>query len=223
MIGAVDNLPANDDWRAVLDSSRRWAVVCGDCLDVMRQMPDGCVDAVVTDPPYGVDLAEWDASIPPREVLDECLRLSRGPVVWFGGSRPDALAAVSALSPDRCLSWSPMHAMARAAASRIFFCWHPVWVWRPPTSQDAIHQDIIRDSHEVIDGERHPAQKPIRLMRRLVRASTSESATVLDPFLGSGTTAVAALAEGRRVIGIEREPDYCAIARARIEPKGALL
>ena len=52
MTDIEQNIPAPDDWRAVLDGSRRWAVVNADCLDVLRAMPDGCVDAVVTDPPY---------------------------------------------------------------------------------------------------------------------------------------------------------------------------
>jgi len=62
----------------------------------------------------------------------------------------------------------------------------------------------------------HPTVKPIALMRYLVRLVTPPNGTVLDPFLGSGTTAIAAVLEGRDWIGIEREAEYCDIARARI-------
>ena len=62
----------------------------------------------------------------------------------------------------------------------------------------------------------HPTVKPIALMRYLIRLVTPPDGVVLDPFLGSGTTAIAAVLEGRDWIGIEREAEYCDIARARI-------
>ena len=62
----------------------------------------------------------------------------------------------------------------------------------------------------------HPTVKPIALMRYLIKLVTPPDGVVLDPFLGSGTTAIAAVLEGRDWIGIEREAEYCDIARARI-------
>ncbi len=67
------------------------------------------------------------------------------------------------------------------------------------------------------DGNTHPTVKPLALMRWLVRLVCPPGGLVLDPFLGSGTTALAALAEGRRCVGVEREPFYVAIARKRLE------
>jgi DNA modification methylase len=63
----------------------------------------------------------------------------------------------------------------------------------------------------------HPTVKPIELMRRLIRLVSKPGHTIIDPFLGSGTTGVAAVLEGRNFIGIEREPDYFQIAKTRIE------
>jgi len=63
----------------------------------------------------------------------------------------------------------------------------------------------------------HPTVKPIELMRRLIRLVSLPGHTIIDPFLGSGTTGVAAILEGRNFIGIEREPDYFNIAKTRIE------
>ena len=63
----------------------------------------------------------------------------------------------------------------------------------------------------------HPTVKPVKLMRWLVRLVTPPGGTVLDTFLGSGTTMIAAEKEGIRCIGIEREPKYCDIIRARVE------
>jgi DNA modification methylase len=62
----------------------------------------------------------------------------------------------------------------------------------------------------------HPTVKPIELMRHLVRLVTPAGGTVLDPFLGSGTTALAAEQEGRQWVGIEREESYVKIAEARL-------
>ena len=63
----------------------------------------------------------------------------------------------------------------------------------------------------------HPTQKPEKLLARLILASSNPGDTVLDPFLGSGTTSVAAKKLGRRYVGVEREADYCALAEYRLE------
>jgi site-specific DNA-methyltransferase (adenine-specific) len=62
----------------------------------------------------------------------------------------------------------------------------------------------------------HPTVKPVALMRWLVRLGCPPEGLVLDPFAGSGSTGIGCLAEGRRFIGLEREPEYVAIARARL-------
>ncbi len=73
------------------------------------------------------------------------------------------------------------------------------------------------------EGNNHPTVKPIALMQWLVRLVTPPGGTVLDPFTGSGTTGIAALREGFSFIGIEREADYCAIARQRIRDDAPLM
>ena len=76
-----------------------------------------------------------------------------------------------------------------------------------------------RDRDEGLDGSRnvHPTVKPTDLMRYLCRLVTPPGGVVLDPFMGSGSTGKAAMLEGFRFIGVEREPEYIEIARARIE------
>lgn len=63
----------------------------------------------------------------------------------------------------------------------------------------------------------HPTVKPLALLRHLIRLASPEGGLVLDPFLGSGSTGVAALLEGRRILGIERNPDYLEVARLRLQ------
>src|SRR5690606_29924236 len=74
--------------------------------------------------------------------------------------------------------------------------------------------NIIRERWPYGRKEHHPAEKPVSLLRRLVRMVDAK--TILDPFAGSGSTLLAALADGRNVIGIEREPEYCDIIRKRM-------
>ena len=64
---------------------------------------------------------------------------------------------------------------------------------------------------------KHPTQKPLDLLRRIIRASTNEGDLILDPFMGSGTTGVAAVELGRRFVGIELEPEYVDLAKRRLE------
>lgn len=63
---------------------------------------------------------------------------------------------------------------------------------------------------------KHPTQKPVALLERIIAASTADDALVLDPFCGSGTTGVAALAQGRRFVGIDLDPDYLSITKKRL-------
>jgi len=69
---------------------------------------------------------------------------------------------------------------------------------------------------------KHPTQKPQRLLERIIVATSNEGDLVLDPFVGSGTTGVAAVKHGRRFIGIDTEPDYVALAKARLESVASL-
>jgi len=75
--------------------------------------------------------------------------------------------------------------------------------------------DILRYSAVKVDKRMHPAEKPIDLLSHIIRATASEDATILDPFLGSGTTAYCAKKLGRKCIGIEISEDYCRIAAQR--------
>lgn len=85
-----------------------------------------------------------------------------------------------------------------------------------PKSGDMTGKFPDHDQRERV-GNFHPTVKPIKLMRYLIRMITPKGGVVLDPFTGSGTTGVAALQEGMRFLGVEREADYVAIAEKRIE------
>ena len=186
----------------------------GDCLEYMKSLPDGAVEAVITDPPYGVKIAEWDKFAPPSEVLTECLRVASGCVLWFGGAHPESMKQFLAMSPDRVLIWHVTFSLNPAVTHGIYYKWHPIYCWRLP-KQKVISRDVLEYPTAKNNGYDHPAKKPQDLMEHLVSAFSESS--VLDPFMGSGTTGAACLSLGKSFIGCEIDPHYFATAEKRLK------
>lgn len=88
---------------------------------------------------------------------------------------------------------------------------------RPARNINNLGDKTIFRVPNIIGNKLHPTQKPVELMKRLIRNSTNENEVVLDLFMGSGSTGVAAMHENRKFIGIEKEQDYFEIAKNRIE------
>lgn len=221
------------DWRAVLDGRREWAVVLGDCLDVLRELPAGSVDAVVTDPPYGMRANlnsqrfsggtnpnlvfglgrnDWPIITGDAEPFDPSPWLGFPRVVLFGYQHYAARLPVGTT-----LVWiKKADHLFGSFLSDADLAWmkggHGVYCYRKQFPPPARAAEGGRDSSPV-----HPTQKPIGLMRWcLDRAKVAASAVVFDPFAGSGTTGVACLQTGRRFIGVEIDPTYHAIAVERL-------
>lgn len=185
-------------------------IIHGDCLDVLRGMPDASFDAVVTDPPYGLGFRgeAWDAFIP--QWLSEARRVA--PVVAFT-TAPTTLWDYP--RPDWVCCWYREASNARSKLRGGFNHWSPVVVYGTPKFPvDSIKLHAIK--HAYPKGFPHPSPKPLALMEWLVQNAAPMGGRVLDPFAGSGTTGVACLTTGRSFIGIEREAAYVEIARKRI-------
>lgn len=210
-------LPAVAGIRATFAGEPRRNVVhhC-DALTLLRALPSGSVSSVISDPPYGANIASWDHDIPPQEILTECLRVSSGAVVWFGGRVTTDIRKVLAYEPipDRIIIWHVTFSTIQFAQSGMYYRWHPIYCWRLP-DQRIIPRDII-EQHQ--NGRtnwwKHPGTKPIELMRKLVMAFGGD--LILDPFAGSGSTLVAAQNLGRAYIGCDISAAYCDVARARL-------
>ncbi len=188
----------------------------GDCLDVLRGLEAGSVDAVVTDPPYGTKKTPWDESVD-RFIVEECLRVSRGYSLFcYSNTRLwHLLGIIHDLGRD---AWTMVWHKPNAMGFERKFSpqWVPiVCVYKgdlPFWGQDLINVPII--PHRNIE---HATIKPLPLIRWLVGKATEVGATVLDPFMGSGTTGVACVQTGRRFIGVEIDAGYFKIAKRRIE------
>jgi len=195
----------NPDIAAVLAGERRWCVVTGDCLDILPTLPDWCVDAVVTDPPYGMGKGDWDSSIP------NWLPLVSGiPTATFCG----VIGMRDYPTPDWVGAWVRPASTQRNGRLRGFNNWEPILFF----NIDSLVNDTIVEPN-IHDDTGHPTTKPIPLMTRLL--DRMPKGLILDPFCGSGTTGVAAIREGCRFIGIELDPKYADIARRRIAAEEA--
>lgn len=217
-------------------------VIHGDCLPVLKSLPDASIDAIITDPPYGInfhsafrkDRARWF----PKIANDTA------PFIWWLGEAARVLKPNSAML---CFTRYDTEEAFRFAVrlAGLEPKTQVIWDKRRYGVGDCLgdfslsHENIIfavkgrflfpnRRPVSVIPIPRlsspkltHPNEKPVDLLKHLVEAVTKPGDLVLDPFLGSGTTAVAAKLTGRRYIGVELDRSYAMAARSRLAALGA--
>ena len=181
----------------------------GDSFDLMPLLKS--IDIVVTDPPYGVNKAEWDAEYP--EWIEEwSLNIVKSVVIMPGiWALPDCCARLGDAYKG-IISGRNLNGMTFGPLG--FNNWIPAVCAGniPRRGQDAFDFSIVNG-----DKPDHPSPKPLPYMLRLLDRVSEPEWRVLDPFMGSGTTGVAATKLGRAFTGIEREQSYFDIACRRIE------
>jgi len=275
-------------------------IICSDNIVAMRNMKDNSVDACITDPPYGMDIAGvgWDHNVPPVDTWREVYRVLKPGAFVLSFCAPEfyhrmAVAVEDAgFLPRDMVVWMVTTKMAKAnrmkpAHEPIFVAQKPLdgtilqnldkwgcgvinttttrvpWDGKPPTGwikggskRRAFGGDVAKaagQKNETEDAnpngryptniighfdepdhqkyfyapratrkERgeyndHPTPKPISLMRYLCRVYAPKGGLVLDPFVGSGSTAIGALQEGINFVGIDLDQHYCDITERRIQ------
>jgi len=179
-------------------------LLLGDCLEIMPHLEK--VDAVVTDPPYGIGITKSNRLAVSRgmggkswdDVPADLSSLPVVPSIIWGGNYFD-------LPPTRApLVWDKNN------AGRDFADFELAW-----TNLDMVARRFIYRPMNMDGGKQHPTQKPVALMEWCLRF-LQDAHTILDPFMGSGTTGVACVKLGRRFIGIELDEGYFDIACERI-------
>ena len=195
----------------------------GDCLDVLPTLAAGSVDAVVTDPPYGMD--------------NNCnyTRFTMGP---NGHGKPSLRKYAPVIGDDQpfdpapwlkypnVILWGYNHFAERLPVGTLL-----IWIKKLDGGFGSFLSDAEvawqKGGHGVYcqrdtsllaetNNRAHPTQKPVGIMRWCIERVTKPGDTVLDPYMGSGTTGVAAVQAGRNFIGIEIDPHYFRIAQKRI-------
>lgn len=217
----------------------------GDAWTYLADRQDSSVDVVITDPPYddrthsmaksnstkatagGRALSGSKAEFGSmtfedhRTLFEELGRISRG---WVISTLPTSTAFRFELDPPnglRCLRvgvWVKTNPMPILSADRPALGWEPIVC----LLKDGVKPwwngggKTINHVGPTSQGSGHPTQKPIHMIRGLVRAFSKPGDVVLDPFAGSGTTLRAAADEGRRAIGVEYRADYCDLSARRL-------
>lgn len=186
--------------------------------DAREILPELRADAVITDPPYGIDfeyathddnIDDWyalmDAVVPVMRTVARCVVMPSCAInrlAWWYAQHP----------PDWVVAWhkgSPGH-----VAKIGFNDWEPHLVWGRPERPMHDHFKTRCGFTENVNG--HPCPKPIEWAHWLVERAVPDGGTVIDPFAGSGTTLRAAKDYGRKGIGIEMDEAYCEIAARRM-------
>ena len=204
----------------------------GDCLELMKDIPNGSVDLVLTDIPYGevnrksnglrnldkgkADIVTFDLQELTKTLCDK----TKGSIYMFCGT--EQVSAIRATMVEKGLStrlciWektnpSPMNGQV-IWLSGIECCVYGKK--KNATFNEHCKNTVFR--FPTVKGKLHPTQKPIDLMKYLIEVSSNENDIVLDPFMGSGSTGIACKKLNRNFIGIELDKTYFDVAKERIE------
>jgi site-specific DNA-methyltransferase (adenine-specific) len=175
-----------------------------DCLDFMKELPDKCIDLVLTDPPYGINIAKekprksgrwnyepkkWDNAIPSDEIFNEIFRISKNQIIWGGN--------YFKMNPSRCwLIWNKKQPVDNFSDAEL--------AWTSFDKVVSMYDFAVMGNRDKI----HISQKPMKLFKWCLNNYAEEGMIVFDPFLGSFTTAIASENCNMNWLGCEKDPDY---------------
>jgi len=236
-------------------------LIQGDCLEEMKDIPDGSIDLVLTDPPYGTTACKWDSVIPFEPMWEQLKRVIKpnGAIVLFGSEPFSSALRMSNIKQYKYdwvwdkksglgffdVKFRPLKSHENimifglggvSNGSKIPMKYYPQGLIQTNKTNRNKPSNILnsepkkREFKNVKTGypksiiifaksksKYHPTQKPVPLIEYLIKTYTNENETVLDFTMGSGTTGVACKNLNRDFIGIELDPEYFKIAKARIE------
>jgi DNA modification methylase len=209
-----------------------------DCLEVLGHVSLPSFDAVITDPPYMIGISSVGDPNSKSGTWADVMNAASWFAEWYGESWK--LVKPTGFMASFC-NWRSLPCVMRGLAMRFIpvtscVVWHKQWIgpgyknaFRPtyelivisakPEAEisDRSQSDVMEHKWMASQsGSYHAAEKPQPLMERLIQHLTPDGGTILDPFMGSGTTLVAAKTVGRKAVGIEIEPRHCETAVKRL-------
>jgi site-specific DNA-methyltransferase (adenine-specific) len=202
-------------------------VIQGDCIEVMRQMPDKCIDMVLTDPPYGINMFKkngrisdgklckstiygqqnWDKKRPDKIYFDAMLRISKNQIIFGGNYFADYLPPTSCV-----IVWDKDNGTSDFADCELAWTSFKTAIRKFKYRWAGILQENMKNK----EFRQHPTQKPIALMFQILSKYAQKDWLIFDPFAGSGSILVAAKQFGCKYFGCELLEKYCNIARQRL-------
>lgn len=204
-------------------------IIHGDCIDVMRKMPDSSVDLIVTDPPYLVNYRSRDGRTiegdidsdwlhPASHEMYRILKPDSFAISFYGWNSVDKFTDAwreAGFRPVGHFTWTKDYASnrgfgyTRATHENAYLLAKGTPKMPNPALRDVLGWDYTGN-------HLHPTQKPVSALAPLIETYSQKGAVVLDPFAGSGTTAVASRQLGRQYIAIEKDRTYFEAARDRM-------
>ncbi|MEA3272447.1 MAG: site-specific DNA-methyltransferase [Patescibacteria group bacterium] len=218
-------------------------IIQGDCLEVLKTFPDNSVDLIITDPDYEMSVAHGSGAFGVKKkisfkqiegicngfdfsVLDDfCRVLKKTNIYIFCSLKQIPFLLDYFVSQRKCyfniISWHKANPVPTCNNKYLpdtefclFFREKRVPLFGTVSSKSSYYLSPSNQKDKRL--YRHPTVKPLPLTERFIINSSKEDGIILDPFIGSGTTAVAAIKHNRNYIGIELNPDYVKIANNRI-------
>ena len=207
-----------------------------DCLELMKEMPDGCVDLCVTDPPYGVNyeggavnefkrekLVNDDSASIYEKIIPEIYRVmakdSAAYIFYATSCEHDVFPMIKKVfGKYQQLIWFKTNTGFGAPAAHYHFDYEPFIFVRkgsPVWNGGGTKRSIWPMKKNPIN-ELHPTQKPLWLIQEMIQNSSDKGMLIFDPFMGSWTTARACMEMERNFIGAELSADYCEIGKQRL-------
>lgn len=205
-----------------------------DCLEFMRTVPDKYFDLILTDPPYGIGASnknftrqgkktgkslavsglnykhsDWDKKTPEKEVFEQILRISKRAIIFGGNYFIENLYNTSSF-----IVWDKLNGDNLYADCELAWTNFPTAVRKYEYKWHGFLQQDMANKEE----RHHPTQKPVELFKMILRdyAIKNEYTKIFDPFMGSGTTAIACKSLGLNYVGCELDKDYYEIINKRL-------
>lgn len=220
-----------------------------DCFDVIGKIPAESIDCIITDPPYGISISDWDKLFDIEKISLEWYRVLKqtGSLFVFCGWSFEPIVRTKmhkdfrikdAIIYDRIKGRGGRKSLTSTREDILWYVKGNEWVFNKELAYSTIIKktkgmglknkqlcrslsNVWTDISPIVPWSKerckHPTQKPVKLIERIISVFTKEGMTVLDTYMGSGTTGVACAKLKRNFIGIEKEKAYYDIAITRIE------